>query len=782
MALTFADTYNMIAYLTKSDAKSIDCLPNEEIFTKLSMIRYEKPSTKLTLYKAFFSPQWKFLIHTILQCMSAKRTLWNEFSSSMASAVICLFTVGDLSSHSTKYSSPALTQKVFANMRKVGKGFSGVDTPFFEGMIVAQQADEGATKVNVDDVSAAGVANVGAASVVVDDVPAAIDEPFIPSPTPPTQPPLPSQDLPSTSQVQLTPPPSLIAQRPSPQKQPQSSQDADISMDLLHTLLETYTTITRRVEQLEQDKIAQTLEITKLKQWMKKLERRNKLKVSKLKRLKKVGTAQRVDTSKDTVMDDEVAVDAKIEESADVQGKQAESQAQIYQINLEHADKLMTEVVNAASATITAADTPILVATIAAASTLTTAPSAARRRKGVATPLALKVPVVDYEIYTENNKPYYKIKRAGGTHQLYLSFLSMLRNFDREDLEVLWKLVKESKGQKLETIRVLWCVDYNIHYNTVDLAGREKISTYKVYSDQMLNNPLFVHQLPSTTSPYLPPPSLLPSSSRKRSRSPSPPLPPLPSSLPSNMLPPHKKIQMTSPQTEATKETCEETTNATPNETIDPTSQARIESVDHTIPLLVAKLIRHKALIDEVQDHMREGSLVTSDRIKTLEQEAAINMGCPGPINNGDCSKRVTYAIAIYEMKIRVARDLMDRVVRQEAKVAKNCNNKRKWRVSRDKILASNKKRREVVKTHMAGIGNKKGYARKLPNCNKCKLHHNSLCTVKCNNYMKTGHMARGCRTPTLATAKRHQSRGNQKGKKGKARGDSGVIMGNAFT
>nr|GEW38664.1 hypothetical protein [Tanacetum cinerariifolium] len=54
-----------------------------------------------------------------------------------------------------------------------------------------------------------------------------------------------------------------------------------------------------------------------------------------------------------------------------------------------------------------------------------------------ATPLALKVPVVDYEIYTENDKPYYKIKRANETHQLYLSFLSMLRNFNREDLEVL---------------------------------------------------------------------------------------------------------------------------------------------------------------------------------------------------------------------------------------------------------------------------------------------------------------------------------------------------------
>nr|GEY22763.1 hypothetical protein [Tanacetum cinerariifolium] len=60
-----------------------------------------------------------------------------------------------------------------------------------------------------------------------------------------------------------------------------------------------------------------------------------------------------------------------------------------------------------------------------------------------ATPLARKVLVVDYEIFNKNNKPYYKIKRADGSHQLYLSFLSLLRNFNREDLEALWSLVKE---------------------------------------------------------------------------------------------------------------------------------------------------------------------------------------------------------------------------------------------------------------------------------------------------------------------------------------------------
>nr|GEV81612.1 hypothetical protein [Tanacetum cinerariifolium] len=53
--------------LRLADAEGMDCLPNEEIYTKLSRIGYEKPSTKLTFYKAFFLPQWKFLIYTILQ-------------------------------------------------------------------------------------------------------------------------------------------------------------------------------------------------------------------------------------------------------------------------------------------------------------------------------------------------------------------------------------------------------------------------------------------------------------------------------------------------------------------------------------------------------------------------------------------------------------------------------------------------------------------------------------------------------------------------------------------
>nr|GEW57029.1 hypothetical protein [Tanacetum cinerariifolium] len=83
---------------------------------------------------------------------------------------------------------------------------------------------------------------------------------------------------------------------------------------------------------------------------------------------------EKISTNKDVAdIAKEVAVekDAEMEENANVQGRQAESQAQIYQIDLEHTDKVL-KVVTAASATITAATNPILAA-----------PSAARRRKGV---------------------------------------------------------------------------------------------------------------------------------------------------------------------------------------------------------------------------------------------------------------------------------------------------------------------------------------------------------------------------------------------------------------
>nr|GEY53913.1 hypothetical protein [Tanacetum cinerariifolium] len=370
------------------DPEGVVCLPTKEIFAELARMGYEKPSTKLTFYKAFFSFQWKFLIHTILQCISAKRTSWNEFSSSMASAVICLSSgrkfnfskyifdslvrnvdspskfytyprflqlmirkqVGDLSTYTTKYTSSALSQKLFANMRIVGKGFSGVETPLFEGMLVAQEvAEEGDVEVHGEEVNA-GDATKGDVSAAHAEVPTVDEEPSIPSPTPPTLPPQPSHDIPSTSQVQQTP--------------PQAPQ------------------------------IAQALEITKLKRRVKKLERRNKVKVLKLRRLQKVRTTQRVETFDETVMDDvsnQGRMIAKMDQDADVvleddkeeakevakDDKEDETEPTEVQevVDVITTAKIITEVVITASETITDPSETITAAEAQAyAVTLTAAP------------------------------------------------------------------------------------------------------------------------------------------------------------------------------------------------------------------------------------------------------------------------------------------------------------------------------------------------------------------------------------------------------------------------
>nr|GEV86908.1 hypothetical protein [Tanacetum cinerariifolium] len=132
------------------DADGVECLPNEEIFEELARMCYEKPLPKLTFHKTFFSAQWKFLIHTLVQCLSAKRTTWNDMVRNVDNhskflmhphflQVVLDNQVDDMSTHNTRYTSHALTQKVFANIRRAGKGFLGVETYLFASMLVQPQ-------------------------------------------------------------------------------------------------------------------------------------------------------------------------------------------------------------------------------------------------------------------------------------------------------------------------------------------------------------------------------------------------------------------------------------------------------------------------------------------------------------------------------------------------------------------------------------------------------------------------------------------------------------------
>ncbi|GJR92876.1 hypothetical protein Tco_0265050 [Tanacetum coccineum] len=111
-------------YIHFDDEDGITCLTNTEIFENLQLMGYEKLSDKLTFLKPFFSPQWKYLIHTILQCLSSKSTAWNEFAV-----------------FNDEYDTPSHTKKVFANMRRKGKDFLGTVTPLFPSMLASQAVD-----------------------------------------------------------------------------------------------------------------------------------------------------------------------------------------------------------------------------------------------------------------------------------------------------------------------------------------------------------------------------------------------------------------------------------------------------------------------------------------------------------------------------------------------------------------------------------------------------------------------------------------------------------------
>ncbi|GJU99926.1 hypothetical protein Tco_1329197 [Tanacetum coccineum] len=79
-------------HLKLEDSDGISTLPTAEIFEQLEHMGYVTTSDSLTFQKGHFSPQWKFLIHTIIYCLSLKKTAWEQFSSNIATAIICMAT------------------------------------------------------------------------------------------------------------------------------------------------------------------------------------------------------------------------------------------------------------------------------------------------------------------------------------------------------------------------------------------------------------------------------------------------------------------------------------------------------------------------------------------------------------------------------------------------------------------------------------------------------------------------------------------------------------------
>nr|GEW15038.1 hypothetical protein [Tanacetum cinerariifolium] len=446
-------------------AEGVECLPNVEIFVELARMGYEKPFTKLTFYKALFSSQWN-LVRNVDS--PSKFYMYPRFLQLMIRKQ-----VGNLSTHSTKYTSPASTQKVFANMRRVGKGFSGVETPLFEGMLVEQQvveegdADENDEHINAGDTVKGDVSaahgevptvrvkkldrrnkvrvlklrrfqKVGTTQrvetsddTVMDDV---------------------SNQGRMITDMDVDADVVLEEAKEEDETEPAEVQEvvnvvtnAKIITEVVTTASETITAASTNITTVEAQVPAATLTVAPARVTTAPSRRRKRVVIRDLQEESTTSAIIPAETkSKDK------GKGILVEEPKPLKKKQ----------KIEHDEKYARELQAELNKNIDwdeaidhrLNETPV--EKVAKRQKLDERVEELKRHLQIvpnedddvyteATPLARKVPVVDYQIIELNNKPYYKIIRADDTHQLYVSFLSLLRNFDREDLEALWSLVKE---------------------------------------------------------------------------------------------------------------------------------------------------------------------------------------------------------------------------------------------------------------------------------------------------------------------------------------------------
>ncbi|GKD10743.1 hypothetical protein Tco_1190428 [Tanacetum coccineum] len=73
--------------------------------------------------------------------------------------------------------------------------------------------------------------------------------------------------------------------------------------------------------------------------------------------------------------------------------------------------------------------------------------------------LQVKYLIIDWEVYIEDSRKYWKIIRVGDHTEAYHTFDDMVKKFDRDDMDKLWSLVKErfsSTDPTDDKERILW--------------------------------------------------------------------------------------------------------------------------------------------------------------------------------------------------------------------------------------------------------------------------------------------------------------------------------------
>nr|GEZ69094.1 hypothetical protein [Tanacetum cinerariifolium] len=463
--------------LRLDNADGISRLTNVEIFEGLAKIGYENPSDKLTFYKAFFSSQWKFLIHTILQCLSAKTTSWNEFNSTMASAIICLAT--NQKFNLSRYILLSLVKNIEAGV------------PFF--MFPRKHTQESE----------------------------------VPSTESPAE-----QTLPSSSNDPL----------PSDENSLKLKELMDLCTNLSNKALELesevidiMSTYQDRIEKLESrvERLEEENRVLKELKSVHSIDDVDEPIMEKEKSSKQGRKFTDIDVLSMMDVNDEESVDVEevleVVEAAKVitevvttagatkvsvsrkrrgviiQDPKETTTTATVQLKVQAKDKrkailseepkplkrqVQIELDREVARQLEAEEGECLEQEIAKNQKTEEETEEIKKHLQIipdddddvytdATPLASKIPIVDYKIHTERNRSYFKIIRADGKHMLFISFSTTMKNFDREDLESFWKIVRD-RFEKTEPKN--YSDDYLL--NTLNIMFEKPNVEASVWKDQ----------------------------------------------------------------------------------------------------------------------------------------------------------------------------------------------------------------------------------------------------------------------------------------------------------
>ncbi|GJU31547.1 hypothetical protein Tco_1175136 [Tanacetum coccineum] len=246
-------------------------------------------------------------------------------------------------------------------------------------------------------------------------------------------------------------------------------------------------------------------------------------------------------------------------------------------------------------------------------------------------------------------------------------------------------------------------------------------------------HPLFPSKIPSSS----PPPSLLPSSL---------PLPPpsvSPSSLPSPPPPPPKHIESVGDDIETTRASLA----SVMQETMTLCARVGLLEQHNVVTRDSLRIARGRVTRSEDSEASRARAEAAEHQAETLHVSLrAARMDVKDLIDPREADR-----FEMAELRSR-AQDI------EEDKVEGKASNKRKWEGDHGGSFSEQQnKKHKVIRTHTTEPSNKKGYARNLPMCNKCKFYHTAPCVAKYGNCKRVGHQTRDCRTQS-----REQNRGPQ--------------------